>query len=76
MLRDWKNERCERLVSETIGLAKGNSRGVTGLRRVLRARLSPYKVPRRFLMLADDDVPMLSSGKLDAVALKERFGAG
>jgi peptide subunit release factor 1 (eRF1) len=37
VLREWKNERCERLVTETIGFAKGNSRGVTGLRRVLRA---------------------------------------
>jgi acyl-CoA synthetase (AMP-forming)/AMP-acid ligase II len=41
----------------------------------LRARLSAYKVPRRFLFLADEDVPMLSSGKLDARALRERFGA-
>ena len=34
------------------------------------------KVPQRYLVLADDEVPMLSSGKLDARALKERFGAG
>jgi len=46
------------------------------LRAGLRARLSAYKVPRRFLALADDDVPLLSSGKLDARALRERFGAG
>jgi acyl-CoA synthetase (AMP-forming)/AMP-acid ligase II len=44
------------------------------LRAALRERLSAYKVPRRFLFLADDDVPMLSSGKLDAPALKDRFG--
>ena len=43
------------------------------LRAALRKRLSAYKVPQRFLALADDDVPMLSSGKLDARALKERF---
>ena len=35
------------------------------LRAELRTRLSAYKVPRRYLVLADDDVPMLSSGKLD-----------
>ena len=35
--------------------------------------LSAYKVPRRFLFLPDDDVPMMSSGKLDGRALKERF---
>jgi acyl-CoA synthetase (AMP-forming)/AMP-acid ligase II len=39
----------------------------------LKPHLSAYKIPRRFLFLADADVPMLSSGKLDARALKERF---
>jgi acyl-CoA synthetase (AMP-forming)/AMP-acid ligase II len=43
------------------------------LRTALRERLSAYKVPVRFLVLGDDEVPMLSSGKLDARALKERF---
>jgi acyl-CoA synthetase (AMP-forming)/AMP-acid ligase II len=43
------------------------------LRVALRKRLSAYKVPQRYLTLADEDVPMLSSGKLDARALKERF---
>ena len=46
------------------------------LRVALRARLSAYKVPKVFLVLADDEVPMMSSGKLDARALKERFRAG
>jgi acyl-CoA synthetase (AMP-forming)/AMP-acid ligase II len=46
------------------------------LRTALRTRLSAYKVPRRFLVLADDEVPMMSSGKLDARALRERFSAG
>ena len=45
------------------------------LRAALQARLSAYKVPRLFLMLTDDEVPMMSSGKLDARALKERFRA-
>jgi acyl-CoA synthetase (AMP-forming)/AMP-acid ligase II len=43
------------------------------LRAALRDRLSAYKVPKRFLVLADDEVPMLSSGKLDARALKDLF---
>lgn len=43
------------------------------VRLALRDRLSAYKVPRRFLFLADADVPMLSSGKLDARALKDLF---
>jgi acyl-CoA synthetase (AMP-forming)/AMP-acid ligase II len=36
----------------------------------LAARLSAYKRPRRFVVLAEDEVPIMSSGKLDARALK------
>ncbi len=43
------------------------------LRATLRHHLSAYKVPQRYLFLADAEVPMMSSGKLDARALKERF---
>lgn len=43
------------------------------LRTQLRTRLSAYKVPRAYLFLGDDEIPMLSSGKLDATALKGRF---
>ncbi len=43
------------------------------LRVALREKLSAYKVPQRWLVLADNEVPMLSSGKLDARALKELF---
>jgi acyl-CoA synthetase (AMP-forming)/AMP-acid ligase II len=46
------------------------------LRIALRSRLSAYKVPQRITFMADAEVPMLSSGKLDALALKERLGAG
>ena len=41
----------------------------------LRERLSAYKVPKRFVFLADADVPMMSSGKLDARALKALLAA-
>ncbi len=44
------------------------------MRTALRGRLSAYKVPQRITFLADADVPMLSSGKLDSRALKERLG--
>jgi len=39
----------------------------------LRERLSSYKVPKTFLVLAEKEVPMMSSGKLDLRALKELF---
>jgi acyl-CoA synthetase (AMP-forming)/AMP-acid ligase II len=35
-----------------------------------RAALSSYKVPRRFLFLAPDEVPMLPTGKPDLAALR------
>jgi acyl-CoA synthetase (AMP-forming)/AMP-acid ligase II len=41
------------------------------LHAALRAHLSAYKVPRRYRFLADDEIPMLSSGKLDTRALAE-----
>jgi acyl-CoA synthetase (AMP-forming)/AMP-acid ligase II len=49
---------------------------VAELRASLRSRLSAYKVPQRIVLMADADVPMLSSGKLDSRALKERLGGG
>jgi acyl-CoA synthetase (AMP-forming)/AMP-acid ligase II len=39
----------------------------------LRARLSAYKIPKLVLFIPDADVPMMSSGKLDLLALKERL---
>ena len=44
------------------------------LRTRLRARLSAYKVPRRIRVVPTDDVPIMSSGKLDLRALKELLG--
>jgi acyl-CoA synthetase (AMP-forming)/AMP-acid ligase II len=39
----------------------------------LRGRLSAYKVPKRIVAMDEKDVPMMSSGKLDVRALKERL---
>src|SRR5260370_4876858 len=43
------------------------------LRERLRTRLSAYKVPRRIVLAADAQVPMMSSGKVDLRALKARL---
>ena len=43
------------------------------VRQDLRARLSAYKVPRRFLVLGPDELPMLSTGKPDQRGIIERF---
>ena len=40
------------------------------LREQLAGKLSRYKVPRRIFRLAETELPMLSSGKLDLPALK------
>ena len=40
----------------------------------LRATLSHYKVPRRVVRMSDDEIPMLSSGKVDGLRLKEVLG--
>ena len=46
---------------------------LAGLEARLRERLSSYKVPATFLVLGEQDVPLMSRGKLDARALRERF---
>ena len=45
------------------------------LRALLKVRLSAYKIPKRYVFLSDDAVPMLSSGKIDNHALKELLRA-
>ena len=37
VLHYWQDTRCHSLMRDTLSYARGNSRGVTGLRRVLRA---------------------------------------
>ena len=44
------------------------------LREVLRARLSAYKVPRRIVRFAPDELPVLSSGKPDMRRIVEVVG--
>jgi acyl-CoA synthetase (AMP-forming)/AMP-acid ligase II len=62
------------LVAVAVRVPRGQEPpDVEALRASLRERLSAYKVPRSILLLADDEVPMLSSGKLDVRALKDLF---
>jgi acyl-CoA synthetase (AMP-forming)/AMP-acid ligase II len=59
-------------VAAAIRLPVGESGpDIDSLRTSLRSRLSAYKVPQVIVLLEDGAVPMLSSGKLDARALKE-----
>jgi acyl-CoA synthetase (AMP-forming)/AMP-acid ligase II len=61
------------VVAAAVRVPAGETVDVDQLRAELRGKLSAYKLPKRFLLLADDEVPMMSSGKLDLRALKERF---
>jgi acyl-CoA synthetase (AMP-forming)/AMP-acid ligase II len=78
------------LVAHVVGLEDGRRGQVVGalvrapaqgvvdvddLRDRLRGRLSAYKVPRRIVVVSDDSVPTMSSGKLDPRALKALLGA-
>jgi acyl-CoA synthetase (AMP-forming)/AMP-acid ligase II len=47
----------------------------TTLRRQLAARLSAYKIPRRFAVIAASAVPLLASGKPDVRYMKSLFDA-
>ena len=61
-------------VVAAVVLAEADDRpDLDRVRADLRARLSAYKVPRRFLVLAPDELPMLSSGKPDLRRIAEQF---
>ena len=61
------------LVAAALRLPPERAIDVEDVRARLAARLSAYKVPRRWLLLRDADVPMLASGKLDRPALEALF---
>jgi len=64
----------DQVVAAAVRVPRGEAAPDTDdLTASLRTRLSAYKVPRRYLFLSDDEVPMMSSGKLDSRALKELF---
>jgi acyl-CoA synthetase (AMP-forming)/AMP-acid ligase II len=45
------------------------------LRTALKARLAPYKIPRRYLTMEEKDLPTVSSGKIDLKKLVEIISA-
>jgi acyl-CoA synthetase (AMP-forming)/AMP-acid ligase II len=46
---------------------------VDALKTSLRGTLSAYKVPALVVPMRDEDVPLMSSGKVDAPALKAQL---
>ena len=53
------------LVAALVRAPADGTVDVDDLRARLKERLSAYKVPKRFVVVAADEVPMMSSGKLD-----------
>jgi acyl-CoA synthetase (AMP-forming)/AMP-acid ligase II len=58
------------IVAAAVVVPAGHVVDESDLRGRLGARLSAYKVPRRFVLVPDDEIPMMSSGKIDLRALK------
>ena len=74
-VREAADDRLDQVVVACIVLKEGSGATEADIRSFLRERVAAYKVPKRFVVVADDGVPMLSSGKVDLRALKELLGA-
>jgi acyl-CoA synthetase (AMP-forming)/AMP-acid ligase II len=59
------------LVAAAVVVADPSALDVEGLRKQLGERLSTYKVPRRIRAITDEQVPMMTSGKVDLRGLKD-----
>jgi acyl-CoA synthetase (AMP-forming)/AMP-acid ligase II len=63
------------LVAAAIALPDGtDDLDEAALRERLKAELSAYKIPKRFLALHRAEIPLLSSGKVDTQQLRKLFG--
>jgi acyl-CoA synthetase (AMP-forming)/AMP-acid ligase II len=59
------------LVAAAVRIPPGQAPpDIDELRSALRSQLSAFKIPKKVILLPDDEVPMMSSGKLDMRALK------
>jgi acyl-CoA synthetase (AMP-forming)/AMP-acid ligase II len=66
-------ERGELVAAAVVVESDGRAFDEQGLRTALARELSAYKVPRRIVALHADQVPLLSSGKVDLRALRKVF---
>ena len=58
-----------------VAPALGATVDVDDVRERVRKELSAYKVPRAIVVLADDEIPLLGSGKADRRAIAETIAA-
>jgi acyl-CoA synthetase (AMP-forming)/AMP-acid ligase II len=69
------DERGELVAAAIVVEPDGQAFDEQELRKALSRELSAYKVPRRIVALHADQVPLLSSGKVDLRALRRVFDA-
>ncbi len=62
-------------VAAAVIVAPDRVLGVEDLDQEARARLSAFKVPTHWRLVADDEVPMAATGKVDKLGLQQLFGA-
>jgi acyl-CoA synthetase (AMP-forming)/AMP-acid ligase II len=62
------------VVAAAVVLADGAQGDAEALRTVLRETLSSYKVPKRFVFVAEEEIPRTSTGKLRLGELPGLFG--
>ncbi|EHB57993.1 o-succinylbenzoate--CoA ligase [Mycolicibacterium rhodesiae JS60] len=63
------------LVAAVVLVPDGRTFDEAGVREKLKTELSSYKIPRRFAVLAPDELPLKSSGKVDLPRLAALFDA-
>ena len=61
-------------VAAAVIVAPDRALGVDELDQEARARLSAFKVPTHWRLVADDEVPMAATGKVDKAGLQQLFG--
>jgi acyl-CoA synthetase (AMP-forming)/AMP-acid ligase II len=63
------------LVAAVVVMPDGATFDEAALRERLKGELSSYKIPKRFIALAHNEIPLLSSGKVDSQRLGRLFDA-
>ena len=67
------DERLGEIVVAVLHPAEGSMIDEAALRAFLAGKLAAYKLPER-MILSDEPLPRLGTGKIDRVALKQKYG--
>lgn len=62
------------IVAAAVVVPDGRAFDEPAMRDKLRRELSSYKIPRRFIALTPEQVPLMSSGKVDLPRLRQLLG--